>query len=287
MHIQWYPGHMTKAMRMMQDNMRVVDCVIYVLDSRAVSSCLNPQFDKMIAAKPVLYVLNKSDLVEPSRAKDWCAYFASRGKCALAVSSVDGKQRTRILEALRRINRDKLQAYAAKGVNKQIRCMVVGVPNTGKSTLINSLCGSKRAITGNRPGVTRGKQWVSLEQGVELLDTPGSLPPAFEDQRRATHLAFIGSIREEVLALDELALELIAFFRDREPQRFCERYKLDAMDDDGVRVMEAVAQSRGFLLGKRGYDYDRTARAIIDDFRKQRMGKIMLDDPPEDCDART
>ena len=136
MHIQWYPGHMTKAMRMMQDNMRVVDCVIYVLDSRAVSSCLNPQFDKMIAAKPVLYVLNKSDLVEPSRAKDWCAYFASRGKCALAVSSVDGKQRTRILEALRRINRDKLQAYAAKGVNKQIRCMVVGVPNTDRKSVV-------------------------------------------------------------------------------------------------------------------------------------------------------
>lgn len=280
MHIQWYPGHMTKAMRMMQESIRIVDCVIYVLDCRAVESCLNPEFDRMIANKPVLYVLNKADLVEPSDATKWTNYFASIDKACIAVSSLDGKQRTRILEKLRFINRQKLQAYAQKGVNKSIRCMVVGVPNTGKSTLINSLCGSKRTITGNRPGVTRGKQWVSLEQGVELLDTPGSLPPAFADQLRARNLAFIGSIKEDILPLDELALELVEYLRNHHPSAFLQRYKLQEFTGDNIAVLNDVAKARGFLNGKNGYDFDRAARAVIDDFRKQRMGKIMLDYPP-------
>lgn len=281
MHIQWYPGHMTKAMRMMQDHIKQVDCVVYVLDCRAIASCMNPEFDRMIAGKPVLYVLNKSDLVEASDLIAWQNAFRRAGKEAVVVNSVGGRQRNQIVDLLKKINASTIERYAAKGANKSIRAMVVGVPNTGKSTLINSLCGSKRTVTGNRPGVTRGKQWISLAQGIELLDTPGTLPPAFEDQTRALHLAFIGSIKEDVVAIDELALELIAYCRAHCPQAFMQRYKLERLEDDNVAVMDDVAKSRGFLLGRNGYDYDRTAKAVADDFKKQKLGNIMLDDPKE------
>ena len=279
MHIQWYPGHMTKAMRMMQEAVKQVDCVIYVLDCRAVASCINPKFDEMIAGKPTLYILGKSDLVEAKDVKLWSSYFASQGKNFVVADNISGRQRGLIIDKLKLINKPMLDKYAAKGANKSIRAMVVGVPNTGKSTLINSLCASKRAITGNRPGVTRGKQWVSLAEGIELLDTPGAVPPAFEDQQKALHLAFIGSIKEDILHLDELAIEIINYCRENNYDRFCERYRLEKIDEDNVRVFDDVAKSRGYLLGKKGYDYDRTAKAMIYDFKNQKLGKIMLDYP--------
>ena len=281
MHIQWYPGHMTKAMRMMHESVKQVDCVIYVLDCRAVASCINPKFDEMIASKPVLYILSKCDLVEKEDAKKWTAYFSSQVKNFVVADNISGRQRTAIIDKLRQINRPMLEKYAAKGANKSIRAMVVGVPNTGKSTLINSLCASKRAVTGDRPGVTRGKQWVSLAEGIELLDTPGAVPPAFEDQQKALHLAFIGSIKEDVLYLDDLAIEIIKYCREKNQAAFCERYRLDSIDDDNVRVFDDIAKNRGYLLGKKGYDYDRTAKAIVYDFKNQKLGKIMLDFPPE------
>ena len=177
MHIQWYPGHMTKAMRMMQEAIKQVDCVIYVLDCRAISSCINPKFDEMIKGKPILYVLTKSDLVEQKDAKLWTEYFNKAGKNFVVADNIAGRQRNQIIDKLRQINADMIERYAQKGAKKSIRAMVVGVPNTGKSTLINCLCKDKRTIVGNRPGVTRGKQWVSLAEGIELLDTPGALPP--------------------------------------------------------------------------------------------------------------
>ncbi|MDE6189905.1 MAG: ribosome biogenesis GTPase YlqF [Clostridia bacterium] len=281
MFIQWYPGHMTKAMRMMQDAIKQVDCVIYVLDCRAIASCLNPKFDDMIKDKPTLYILGKSDLVESGDVKQWTAYFAAQGKNFVVADNLSGRQRNFIVDKLKQINRQMLEKYAAKGANVSIRAMVVGVPNTGKSTLINSLCVSKRTLTGNRPGVTRGKQWVSLAEGIELLDTPGVVPPAFEDQQRALHLAFIGSIKEEILHLDDLAIEIIKYCREKNYERFCERYKLDKIDDDNVQVFDDIAKNRGYLLGKKGYDYDRTAKAIVYDFKSGKLGKIMLDFPSD------
>lgn len=279
MHIQWFPGHMTKAMRMMQDSIKQVDCVIYVLDARAIESCMNPKFDEMIKNKPVLYVINKQDLVEYKDLQKWQKYFVETNKQFVVADSLSGKQKDAVIDKLKQINRALLEKYLNKGAIKTIRAMVVGVPNTGKSTLINSLSKQKKAITGNRPGVTRGKQWVSLSEGIELLDTPGTLPPAFDDQLRAMHLAFIGSIKDDILYLDELTIEIIKYFRQYNPTVFMERYKMTSFSDDNIEVLDLIAKNRGFLLGKNNYDYDRVYRAVIDDFRKQKLGKIMLDFP--------
>lgn len=286
MHIQWFPGHMTKAMRMMEQSIKQVDCIIYVLDCRAVRSSLNPTFDKMIGTKPTLYVLNKRDLVEERLVKEWLEVFKKDGKQAIAVSSVGGKERNQIIDKIKVLNNEVIQKFAQKGANKIVRAMVVGVPNTGKSTLINSICRSKKTITGNRPGVTRGKQWVGIAEGIELLDTPGSLPPAFEDQERAKYLAFVGSIKEDILHIDELALEMIEFCRERNITAFCERYKMDEFLSDNIEIFDQVAKVRGVVKTRSGYDYDRVAKIIVDDFKKGKFGKIMLDLPFIDYETK-
>lgn len=284
MHIQWFPGHMTKAMRMMQESIKQVDCVIYVLDARAIEACMNPKFDEMIKNKPVLYVINKQDLVEYKDIQKWQKYFVKNDKQFVIADSISGKQKDLVIDKLKQLNKKILEKYQNKGAIKTIRAMVVGVPNTGKSTLINSLSKQKKTITGNRPGVTRGKQWVSLAEGIELLDTPGTLPPAFDDQQRAMHLAFIGSIKDDILYLDELTIELIKYFRANNKEVFMQRYKLESFSEDNVEVLDSIAKVRGFLLGKNNYDYDRVYRAVIDDFRKQKLGKIMLDFPKDNID---
>ncbi len=276
-NIQWFPGHMTKALRMMEDSIKQVDCVIYVLDARAISSCMNPKFDKIIQNKPVLYIINKQDLVEKQDLQSWQKFFAKNDMDYVIADSISGRQKDIIIQKLRELNKKIIEKYANKGAIKSVRAMVVGVPNTGKSTLINSLCKQKRAITGNRPGVTRGKQWVSLTEGVDLLDTPGTLAPAYEDQERAIHLAFIGSIKDDVVALDDLTIELIKYYRKTNPQIFMERYKLDSFSEDNVEVLDNIAKNRGFLLNKNNYDYDRVYKAVLDDFRHQKLGKVMLD----------
>lgn len=281
MRIQWFPGHMTKALRMMQDELRQVDCIIYVLDARAVFSCLNPKFDALTGRKPVLYVINKCDLVEKNDVDKWLKYFEERGEKCVATDSLNGRQRDAIVRLLRQLNADVIEKYRNKGAKKSVRAMVVGVPNTGKSTFINNLCGSRKTVTGNRAGVTRGKQWVSLAEGVELLDTPGSLPPAFEDEKRALHLAFIGSVKDDVLDLEELAAEMIAYFTKHHTDAFLARYGLDAIPLDIEERFLAVAKARGFMLAGGRIDYARTARAVVDDFRKQKFGRIMLDLPEE------
>lgn len=281
MRIQWFPGHMTKAFRMMQEQLAQVDCIIYVLDSRAVFSCLNPKFDALTGKKPVLYVLNKCDLVERADVEKWLRYFEERGEKCVAADSLNGKQRDNIVSILKQLNAAVIEKYRLKGANKSVRAMVVGVPNTGKSTFINNLCGARKTVTGNKAGVTRGKQWVSLGGGVELLDTPGSLPPAFEDEKRALNLAFIGSVKDDVLDIEELAAEMISYFSKNHTDAFLKRYSIEEIPHDIEERFLVVAKSRGFMLSGGRVDYTRTARAVIDDFRKQRFGKIMLDLPEE------
>lgn len=272
---------MTKALRMMQEQLAQVDCIIYVLDSRAVFSCLNPKFDALTGKKPVLYVLNKCDLVEREDVEKWLKYFADRGEKCIAADSLNGRQVSNIVSILRQLNAAVIEKYRLKGAKKSVRAMVVGVPNTGKSTFINNLCGSRKTVTGNKAGVTRGKQWVSLADGVELLDTPGSLPPAFEDEKRALHLAFIGSVKDDVLDIEELAAEMISYFAGNHTKAFLNRYSLREIPDGIEERFLAVAKARGFMLSGGRVDYARTARAVIDDFRKQKFGKIMLDIPGE------
>ena len=281
MYIQWYPGHMTKAMRMMQDSLKAADCVIYVLDARVINSSRNPAFDKMVEGMPILYVFNKCDMVERADVAAWEKYYRDRGEICVSVNSTSPKFRAEVISRLLLLNKAVIDKYASKGVNKTVRALVAGVPNTGKSTLINCLCGSKRAVTGNRPGVTRGKQWVKLAANIELLDTPGTLPPAFEDGERAVRLAMIGSIKEEVLDIAELGLETVKFFAERNYKPFAERYGLEDLSGEPLEIMDKIAKKRGYLLNKDNYDYERTARAILDDLRKLRLGKVMLDKAEE------
>ena len=281
MYIQWYPGHMTKAMRMMQDSLKAADCVIYVLDARVINSSRNPAFDKMVEGMPILYVFNKCDMVERADVAAWEKYYRDRGEICVSVNSTSPKFRAEAISKLLLLNKAVIDKYASKGVNKTVRALVAGVPNTGKSTLINCLCGIKRAVTGNRPGVTRGKQWVKLAANIELLDTPGTLPPAFEDGERAVRLAMIGSIKEEVLDIAELGLETVKFFAERNYKPFAERYGLEDLSGEPLEIMDKIAKKRGYLLNKDNYDYERTARAILDDLRKLRLGKVMLDKAEE------
>lgn len=275
--INWFPGHMMKALRMMQDSLKQVDCIIYVLDARAIISSYNSKFDSLINNKPVLYIVNKIDLVQKKDLDEWKKYYANNKIPCVFVDSISGRGKQLIIDKLKEINSELIERYAKKGVNKVIRAMVLGIPNCGKSTIINSLSKQKKAITGNRPGVTRGKQWISLAENIDLLDTPGTLPPSFDDQSKAIKLAFIGSIKEDVLRIDDIAIEIIKYFRANEQEAFKARYRLENFSNSDLEVFDDIAKSRGFILNKNNYDYDRVAKTIIDDFRKQKLGLVMLD----------
>lgn len=281
MHIQWFPGHMTKALRMMEEEVKLVDNLIYVIDSRAVKASLNPTFDKLLNNKTVLYVLNKSDLVNKSDLSAWLIKLRGEGKKVITANSTASGISKSVIESVKELNSDKINRYLAKGVNKSIRSMVIGVPNSGKSTLINALCGQKRTITGDRPGVTRGKQWVVLSKGIEILDTPGTLSPAFENQEIAKHLAFIGSIKEDILDINELAIEMIAFYREHYPQILSERYNIIVNEGSDLEILERIARSRGAVLKGGILDIERAARAVIDDYRKQKLGLVMFEQANE------
>lgn len=277
MNIQWFPGHMTKALRMMEESLRLVDALIYVIDARAVYSCNNPLFDRLTSGKRVLYVFNKCDLVEKSDLDKWCAAFEAQGKRYVKAVGISGDCAA-IVTGLKETVADKLEKYRTKGASVSVRAMVVGVPNSGKSTIINAMCKKAKAITGDRPGVTKGKQWLSVD-GVDFLDTPGTLWGKFEDGKVALHLAFIGSIRDEVLDTEELACEFLSEVYPGCRKMFAERYSIGEDLSSAVEVYEAIAASRGFRLKGGECDYSRTARAVIDDFRKGRIGKIMLEYP--------
>lgn len=277
MNIQWFPGHMTKAIRMMEDNLRLVDALIYVIDARAVYSCDNPLFNKLLQGKRVLYVFNKCDLVEGKDLELWCDEFKRQGKPFVKAIGTSGDC-SQIVAGLKKVVSDKIDKYAQRGANISVRAMVVGVPNSGKSTIINSMVKKAKAVTGDRPGVTRGKQWLSIDN-VDFLDTPGTLWGKFEDQSVAHHLAYIGSIREDILDVSELAFDLISELRVAYPQSLISRYKLDALEDDTLQIFEQIAMARGFKLKGNQPDYERTAKMLIDEFRKGKLGKIMLEKP--------
>lgn len=277
MFIHWFPGHMTKAIRMMKEEIARVESVIYVLDARAPLSSVNPAFDEIIGNRTVLYVLNKCDLVPAEELGKWQKYFQNKGSVCITANStvVGGKQK--FLNALKLLNADVIEKYKAKGVKKTIRAMVIGVPNCGKSTLINSIIGKSRTVTGNRPGVTRGKQWVSIDPYFELLDTPGTLYPDFSDQRKAVNLAIIGSVKEEITDVTVLAEEIIAFMKREYPDLLEKRYSLENLYDNDLDTVDAIAAKRGFMLRGGEPDQERAAKAVITDFRKQAFGKIILE----------
>lgn len=265
---------MTKAMRMMEESVPLADGVIYVLDARCPASSFNPKLLKLTGAKPVLYVLNKSDLAD-ERAD---ILMKMLGANAIRLNAANANSKRDILGAMNRLVAEKRQRNLEKGYNKIFRFMVVGVPNTGKSTVINLLAGSKRAVTGDKAGVTRGKQWIRLGD-FELMDTPGTMPPAFENQKLALHLAYVGSINDDILDLDDIALELLGELYEKYRGRLEERYGITG--GTKLEMLDAVCKKRGFVLRGGEYDYERAERAVIDDFRKGRLGRITLDCPED------
>ncbi len=271
--IQWFPGHMTRAMRMMGENAALCDGAVMVLDARCPASSFNVKLKKVFAGKPVLYVLNKSDLAE--NAAEWVKAIRVKGGAAVALNATASGCRRELFAACGEIVRDKRERAIAKGYERVFRFMVLGVPNTGKSTVINLLSGAKRTVTGNKAGVTRGKQWIRLE-GFELLDTPGTMPPAFENQTFARRLAYVGSINDDILDFDDLALALLADMAEKYPDRLKARYGIADLSSPPA-MLEGICVRRGLVLRGGDYDYERACRAVIDDLRKGRLGRVDLD----------
>ena len=275
-HLQWFPGHMTAAMRMMEENLKSVDGVMIVLDARAPRASLNSKLDKLFNNKKILYVLNKCDLVEVADVKRTVSEFTADGKDTVAVSAMDKRAVDLLYNRIFALLKDKLDRNKEKGIFKPIRIMVAGIPNTGKSTIINALSGGKKAVTGNKAGVTKGKQWVRLRD-LELLDTPGTMPPAFDNQTLAKHLAYIGSMNDANIDFNDLAYELIGELKEKYPELLKIKYGIEDVDLPTLELFERICVRRGFLRRGGDFDYERCATAVIDDFRKGRIGKIILD----------
>ena len=276
MLIQWFPGHMTKAIRNMQEDIKVVDLVIYVLDARAPYSCVNPEFAKLIGNKPIIYVLNKSDLADQNQNKIWQQYFTKENSACVLLNSTQTNSSKLLISKIEAMLKAKKEKYDKKGVVMINRAMVLGVPNSGKSTLINNFCGKYKAITGDKPGVTKGKQWVRIGGVFELLDTPGTLWPSFENQEIAKNLAYIGSIKEDVLNISDLSLDFIEKLKKLYPSLLKNRYNIN-LDGEPVEVLQKICESRKFLLRGGEIDWDRGSHTLLDDFRKGRIGQITLD----------
>lgn len=275
-HLQWFPGHMTAAMRMMEESLKSVDGVIIVLDARAPKSSLNNKLDKLFKDKKTLYVLNKSDLAPQSDVLKTVKEFKSEGKEAVHISAMDKRSVDLLYNSIFSLLKDKVLRNKEKGVFKPMRVMVAGIPNTGKSTIINALSGGKKAITGNKAGVTKGKQWVRIRE-LELLDTPGTMPPAFDNQTYAKHLAYIGSMNDEIIDFNDLAYEFISEMAEKYPELLKAKYGVEDTALPTLEIFNAICVRRGFLMRGGDYDYERCATAVIDDFRKGRIGKIFLD----------
>ena len=278
-HIQWFPGHMTKAMRMMEEQVKLVDGVLAVLDARAPVATRNKKLDELFGAKPVLYILNKCDLADDKKTDAFLAEFSKAGLSAVKCSANGTGAAKQLSAKISALVREKFERDEKKGIARSPKLMVAGMPNTGKSTVINALSGEKRAVTGDKAGVTRGKQWIRCG-GFELLDTPGTMPPYFENQTLARHLAYIGSINDDILDMDDIALELLREISQMYPQFLAERYKIEDFSSP-LAMYEQVCRSRGFLLRGGDFDYERGAKAIVDDFRKGRIGRISLESAAE------
>ena len=275
-HLQWFPGHMTAAMRMMEENLKAVDGVLVVLDARAPKASVNSKLDKLFKDKKVLYVLNKSDLITKKDADRVIKEFKEQGRTAVCASFAEKRSVDILYDKIFAMLKEKLDRNKEKGVFKPVRIMVAGIPNTGKSTLINALTGGKKTVTGNKAGVTKGKQWLRLKE-LELLDTPGTMPPAFDNQTLAKHLAYIGCMNDANIDMGDLCYEFLSEMKEKDPEVLKDKYGIENTEAGVVEIMEAICVRRGFLMRGGDYDYDRCYRAVIDDFRKGRLGKICLE----------
>ena len=282
MNIQWYPGHMTKTRRQIEADLKQVDAVCEIVDARIPMSSRNPDIDAICGSKPRIIVLNRMDLADPNATKQWSAYFKSRG---MAVIATDCKSRKGIADftpAARTACAEKLERDAKRGMNRPLRVMVVGIPNVGKSTLINQISGRKGAKAENRPGVTRGKQWVTVDSGLQLLDTPGILWPKFEDPEVGMMLAYTGAVKEGVIDVEELACRLMELLHRFYPQTLLERYKVEAPENTpGWELVELAGRKRGYLVSGGEVNTERMSKVLLDEFRSGKLGKFTLEMPEE------
>lgn len=282
LHINWYPGHMKKTKEMVQNNLKLVDVVIELLDARIPLSSKNPEIDKLAHNKPRVVVLNKSDLSDRAKLNKWISYYQSKGIKAIPVDTLKGSGVNKIVEECKNVTKEKMDALKEKGRKERaIRVMIVGVPNVGKSSLINKLTGRKSTQTGDRPGVTKGKQWVRLKGNLELLDTPGILWPKFEDQEVALNLAFSRAIKDEILDIDTLGLKFIEKLMEIEPEKLMARYKLTELGETPLETMEMIGRKRGFILGRQELDYTRIALTVLNEYREGKIGQISLEEPAD------
>ena len=283
MNLQWFPGHMTKTRRMMEENIKLIDVVVELVDARIPLSSRNPEIDAIVKDKPRLLVLNKSDMSDAELNKEWIKYFKSKGIEAITVCSVGGKNFKIIAEKCRELLKDKIAKDKERGiVNRPVKIMVAGVPNVGKSSLINNLSGKKTAKTGDRPGVTTGKQWIRLESGFELLDTPGILWPKFEDANVGLKLAYTGAIKDGIMDIEELACHLLLFLRNKYPKALEQRYKMTETENlDGYDLLQLLGKKRGFVVSGGEIDTLRAASVLLDEFRGAKLGTITLESPEE------
>lgn len=280
MNINWFPGHMKKTKELLKNNLKLVDVVYELLDSRIPLSSRNPEIDKIINNKPRIVIMNKSDLSNKKVNQDWINYFKNQGIPTVLVNSVKNKGVSQLINETNNLIKDKKEKLRAKGIkNKPTRVMIVGIPNVGKSTLINALAGKKSAKTGNRPGVTKGKQWIKLRGNIELLDTPGILWPKLEDKEGAMKLAFTGAIKDDIMDIETLGLKLIEKLMNIEPTKLQERYDITILDKTPLQVMEEIAKKRGCILKGKEIDYTRVAHIVLDEFRNGVIGSISLEQP--------
>ncbi|CCZ40133.1 ribosome biogenesis GTPase A [Clostridium sp. CAG:122] len=279
MQFQWYPGHMTKAKRAMQEDIKLIDVIIELVDSRVPFSSKNPDIDTLTNGKSRILLMNKYDLADKAVSDKWTKYYEEKGYFVATVNSKNGRGVKAVNDVIQKACKEKIERDRKRGIlNRPIRAMIVGIPNVGKSTFINSFAGKACAKTGNKPGVTKGKQWIRLNKNVELLDTPGILWPKFEDQQVGLNLAFIGSIKDELYNIYELSLLLLDYLIKNYPDAVADFYEIENSDSNN-ELLERIAIKRGCIKSGAEYDLDKAAKCLVDDFRNGRIGKISLEIP--------
>ncbi len=284
MNIQWFPGHMAKTRRMLSENIKMIDVVIELLDARVPLSSRNPEIDTLLGTKPRVVLLNKADLADPIATNEWIKYYRNKGISCLTAESKKGEGLNNVKARLREIMADKIEREKQKGrLLRPIKTMVVGIPNVGKSSFINKIAGKATAITGDKPGVTRNKQWIRINEEIELLDTPGILWPKFEDEKVGLNLAFTGAIKDDILDIAEIAMNLMKSLSQMYPEQLSQRYKLDKIEDmTGLELLEAAGKKRGCIISGGEVDYYRISAIVLDEFRGGKIGRITLERPVEE-----
>lgn len=284
MHINWYPGHMKKTKELIQKNLKLVDVVVELLDARIPISSRNPQIDELVGQKPRVVLLNKYDLCDQRILKDWIQYYKDRGIVAIPINSISGDGVKTLLKQVKVETKPLVDKMKSQGrVPRAIRMMIVGIPNVGKSSLINKLVGKKAAKTGNKPGVTKGKQWIRVRDDIELFDTPGILWPKIDDQESGLNLAFTGAINDETLIIEDIGFYLVKRIAEKYPDVMVKRYKLemDFEEVETIEIVDAIAKFKNFYDRSKDVDYNRVAKLVINDFRSGRLGHITLEQPGE------